>query len=178
MSFLKVDLGGLRSMLDEMGDASIAAARPVAQAVAQVLYDEVKRNVQSIGRKTGNLDNAIYQAFSQANSGPGHATYHVSWNPRKAPHGYLIEFGYIQRYKAYIGKDGRWHTAIRRSMRGQRKPSRRASQEVKDAYYVPLATPRQVPARSFLRAAQSKFPAAMAVAEAKLLEIINRGTRS
>src|SRR5205085_5719958 len=41
----------------------------------------------------GALKASIYQVFSKDNSGSGHATYHVSWNAKKAPHGHLVEFG-------------------------------------------------------------------------------------
>jgi hypothetical protein len=172
MTLLRVDMAGLNDILDQIGDHAEAAARPAAQAAAQVLYDEVGRNVALLGRKTGNLTSAIYQAFSSANSGPGHATYHVSWNKRKAPHGGLVEFGHIQRYVSYVGSDGNWYTAIRPSMRGKPKPTRNASQAVKDAYYVLLPAPKQVAAQSFVRKATSKFDAAAAAAQEKLLEEI------
>lgn len=164
MSMLSMDMSSLDTMLNEMGDEAEEAARPAAQAAAQVLYDEVVRNVGAIPTKTGKLRQAIYQAFSEANSGPGHATYHVSWNVRKAPHGHLVEFGHIQRYVTYIGKDGNYYTAKRPESRGKPRPARTATQAVKDAYYVPLTTPKQVPARSFVRRATSKFPQAVAAA--------------
>lgn len=176
MSFLRVDLAGLNGLLNTMGDRAEAAARPSAQAATQVLYEEVKKNVRTIGRKTGSLERSIYQAFSENNSGAGRATYHVSWNPRKAPHGGLVEFGYIQRYASYMGKDGNWYTAVRASMRGKKAPGRYASPAAKAAYYVPLATPKQIAARSFVRKAQSAFERAQLAAEVKLLEIINRGS--
>jgi Flp pilus assembly protein TadG len=167
MSMLSVDMASVTAMLAEMGDAAEAAARPAAQAAAQVLYDEVKRNVAAIPAKTGRLGQSIYQVYSHANSGEGRATYHVSWNVRKAPHGHLVEFGHIQRYATYIGRDGNFYTAVRPEARGKRKPPRGASQAVKDAYYVPLGSPRQVPAKSFVRTAAVKFPqAAQAAADA------------
>ncbi|WGG48925.1 HK97 gp10 family phage protein [Rugamonas sp. DEMB1] len=172
MTMLHVDLSGLNAMLHEMGDAAEAAARPVAQAASQVLYDEVKRNAQGIRQKSGNLARSIYQVYSQANSGPGHATYHVSWNQRKAPHGGLVEFGHIQRYVSFVGSDGNWYTAIRAGMRGKPKPRRGASQAVKDAYYVTLPAPKQVAAKPFVRSAASKFSAAADAAAAKLIEEI------
>lgn len=172
MSFLSVDLAGVNAMLQEMGDAAEAATRPAAQAAAQVLYDEVGSNVNAIGRKSGNLASAVYQAYSDQRSGPGFATYAVSWNHNKAPHGGLVEFGHIQRYVSYVGSDGNWYTAIRPSMRGKPKPKRRASQAEKDAYYVTLASPKQVAARPFVRNAASKFPQAAAAAEAELLKRI------
>lgn len=173
MSFLQVDLSSLDALLDQMGDAAEDAARPAAQAAAQVLYDEVQRNIAAIGQKTGKLSRSIYQVYSEGSSGPTSATYHISWNRKKAPHGHLLEFGHIQRYVAYVGSDGNWYTAIRPGKRKTKPPPRSASQAVKDAYYVPLPAPRQVAARAFVRSAASKFPAAMDAAEAVLLKEIN-----
>lgn len=173
--FLTVDLSSLDEMLNEMGDAAEGAARIGAQAAAQVLYDEIKRNVSAIPRKTGNLERSIYQVYSLSNSGQGRATYHVSWNVRKAPHGHLVEFGYIQRYVSYIGKDGNWYTAKRASARGMPKPKRRASQAAKDAYYLPLANPRHVGAQGFVRRAVSKFPQAAEAAANALMRAIYYG---
>lgn len=161
---LEVNLGDFFAVIDDTSAAVDAAARPAAQAAVQVLYDAVKVNVAALGKVTGNLDRAIYQAFSADNSAPGRATYHVSWNAKKAPHGGLVEFGHIQRYKVYMGSDGKWYTAIRPDMIGKPKPSRRASQEVKDAYYVPLPAPKQVAASSFVRSAVSQFDQATAAA--------------
>lgn len=168
MSMLSVDMASVNAMLVDMGDRAEEAARPAAQAASQVLYDEVKRNVAAIPRKTGKLDNAIYQVYSQSNSGEGRATYHISWNHRKAPHGHLVEFGHVQRYVSYIGKDGNWYTAKKPGARGMRKPGRGASQAVKDAYYVPLPTPKQVQAAAFVRRAQVKFTQAAAAAADEL----------
>lgn len=169
-----VDMASLDSMLSDLQGDVEGAARPAAQAATQVLYDEVKRNVAAIGKQSGNLESSIYQAYSQDNSAPGRATYHVSWNARKAPHGHLIENGFIQRYATYVGKDGNWYTAVRPEMRGKPAPSRRAPQAVKDAYYVPRpGGPAQMPARSFVRKAASKFPQALDAAEAELLKRIN-----
>jgi hypothetical protein len=173
MSFLKVDLASLHSMLDEMGDAAEGAARPAAQAAIQVLYDDVVANVARLGKRTGNLAASIYQVYSQNNSGTGFATYHVSWNQKKAPHGGLVEFGHIQRYAAYIGSNGKWYTAVRPGMKGKPRPKRRASQAEKDAYYVPLAAPKQIAAKSFVRKAETKFPQALIAAEQYLLKAIN-----
>lgn len=170
---IRVDLSSLNQDLAEMGDGLEEAARPAAQAAAQVLYDEVKRNIAAIPRKTGNLASSVYQAYSQANSSPGRATYHVSWNPRKAPHAFLIEWGHIQRYVSYIGRDGNFYTAIRPEMRGKPKPRRGASQAVKDAYYVPLSAPKQIAAHAPFRRAASKE----AQAEAAAVEVLMRAIR-
>lgn len=165
---IDVDLSGLNTLLDELGSAAEAAARPAAQAAAQVLYDEVRANVAKIGKKSGNLQRSIYQAFSQGNSGVGLATYHVSWNASKAPHGHLVEYGHLQRYRYFQTPDGKVRPMVRPGMQGKPAPSRRASQAVKDAYYVTLPTPRQVAARPFLRPATSKFTQAIEAAKAEL----------
>ena len=172
MSFLSVDLGSLNVLMEALGDKADETARPASQAAAQVLYDEVKRNVAALPQKTGNLARAIYQVYSRDNSSPGKATYQVSWNVRKAPHGHLIEFGHIQRYVSYLGSDGNFYTAVRPGMRGKRKPSRNASQSVKDAYYVLLPAPKQVAAKPFVRPAVSKFPEATDAAGKVLREAL------
>lgn len=119
---IKFDPSLLNQRLERIGSAAMAAVRPAAQAGSQVLYDEVKLNVGRIKKKTGNLDASIYQAFSADNSRVSgakfggneayeHATYHISWNARKAPHGHLVEYGHLMTRKAYIGSDGRWYTS-------------------------------------------------------------------
>jgi hypothetical protein len=164
MSMLSVDMASLDAMLDAMGDRADAAARPAAQAASQVLYDEVKRNVSVIPQKTGRLSQAIYQVYSVSNSGDGRATYHISWNNRKAKHGHLVEFGHVARYVTYVGKDGNFYTAKRPESRGKPKPGRGATQAEKDAYYVPLPAPKHTRAIAFVRRAQVKFPQALAAA--------------
>jgi hypothetical protein len=167
---LTTDLAGLNRLIDQLGTDVEAAARPAAQAAAQVFYDGVVANVDALGTVTGNLRRAIYQAFSPENSGPGRASYNVSWNERKAPHGHLVEYGHVQRYVVYLNKKGEWKTKIRPEMLGKKKPSRRASQAVKDAYYVPLASPKQVAAKPFVRPAFALADRASAAAESMLLK--------
>lgn len=169
---LSVDLSSLNSMLEQMGDKAEAAARPAAQAAAQVLYEEVKRNVRLIGQVTGNLESAVYQAFMDKASDPGRSAYRITWNQQKAPHGHLVEFGYTQRYQVHRASGGKWYTVIRSEMQGKPKPRRSASPAEKDAYYVPLDSPRQVAAKSFVRKAASAFPAAEAAAAQRLMDEI------
>lgn len=173
MSLLQLDLAHLDEVLATKDEAAEAAARPAAQAAAQVLYDEVKRNVAAIPKKTGNLDRSIYQVFSKSLSNPGVATYQISWNRKKAPHGHLVENGHIQRYVTYIGSDGNYYTAVRASMRGKPRPARRAPQQVKDAYYVTLPAPKQLPGYAFVRRATVKGPEAADAAEKVMIEKIN-----
>lgn len=109
---LRVDLGSIDSMLDQLGDAAEEAARPAAQAMAQVFY-EAARNFAPVSEKAhyfygtsfkktgvrygpfrpGNLRDSIYQVFSKDNSGKGFAQYHVSFNYKKAPYAFMVEFG-------------------------------------------------------------------------------------
>jgi hypothetical protein len=148
---ITANIAGIDSLLDQLADTAEEAARPAAQAGAQVLYDAVKRNVAAIGRVTGNLDRSIYQVYSADESEQGKATYHVSWNHIKAPHGGLVENGHIQRFKVYLGKDGKWYTDKK----------------------APLATPRQVGAHPFVRPAQAQFPQAVDAAVAELTKRID-----
>ncbi len=166
---IAVDLDGLDSLLADLGAEVDAAVRPVAQAAAQVLYERVKINVRALGRSTGNLDRSIYQAFSPEKSVDGQrAEYHVSWNHRTAPHGHLVEWGYLQRYRYYRDNQGRVRPMVRPGMDGKKPPGRRASQAQKDVYYVTLPTPIQVPGKAFIRSAESSLAEARKAAEAEL----------
>ena len=150
---IRCDTAALHRMIDELGTDVEEAVRPVAEAGARVLYNAVKQNVASIGKVTGNLQRAIYEAFSKDNSGKGVATYQVSWNAKKAPHGHLLEYGHVQRYAVFIGKDGKWHTNKKKK----------------------LSQPRQIAARPFVRPAAAKFPEAVAAMEAELFRYMNEG---
>jgi hypothetical protein len=148
-----VDLSAFDDVIDGVEGQLMANVRPAAQVGSEILYQAVLRNVNALGKKTGNLASSIYQAFSTDNSRPAgdgyaDATYHVSWNATKAPHGHLVEFGHLQKFKVYVGKDGKWYTN-------------------KDA---PLATPRQVGAKAFVRRAMSEFPRAEEAMAARLLQ--------
>lgn len=145
-----VEMGALEVLVEDMATDVEAAIRPAAQAAAQVLVDEVQRNVGRIGRKTGNLARSIYQVYSKSNSDKERAVYHVSWNARKAPHGHLVEFGHMQRYQVVVDKrTGKWITLKNRPI-----------------------SPKQVGARPFVRPALAKFPQALDAATEVLLSRI------
>ncbi len=161
------NLGGLFDMLDEMEASVEEALRPAAQAATQVIYDRVKLNVSALGRVTGNLDRSIYQYYSTEKSVDGErAEYHVSWNHKKAPHGHLLEWGWLQRY---VYRPDGMGPMVRPGMDGKPKPGRRASQAQKDAYYVTLPVPKQIPGKAFMRSAESSLPEAQKAAEQELL---------
>lgn len=145
---IKVDTSAAERFLDELGDEAEAAARPAAQAAAQVLYDDVVNNVSRIRRKSGNLRRSIYQAYSRSESGDGFAVYHISWNASKAPHGHLVEYGHLQRYEVTFDPNTQRFTTH------------------KDR---PLPEPKQVAARPFVRPAIAKFNQAMEAAKAELM---------
>lgn len=166
---IETDLSSLDDMLDQLGDDVEGAIRPMAQAGAQVYYNRVKQNVKALGRETGNLDESIYQAYSPENSQEGRrAEYHVSWNHKKAPHGHLVENGYLQRYRYYQDNQGRVLPMVRPGMDGKPPPERHASQAEKDAYWVTLDTPRQVPGKAFVRSASSASAESIRAAEDEL----------
>jgi hypothetical protein len=143
-----LDTSGIEALMRDAAEDLKAAMRPAAQAGAQVLVDEVQRNVNRIGKKTGNLRRSIYQVYSVRSSGSERAVYHVSWNAQKAPHGHLVEFGHFQRYRVIVDKrTGKWVTLKNRPIE-----------------------PRQGGARPFLRPAAAKMPQALDAAEAVLLE--------
>jgi hypothetical protein len=139
---IKFDSAGAFAALDALEAKAKAAVRPSAQAGAQVLYDEVLQRVPTAGTahvlksgrviQPGALRASIYQVYSKdhSNASAGLATYHVSYNASKAPHGSLVEFGHVMARAAYQGKDGHWYTTKK-----------------------PLAEPRRVGARPYLRPA-------------------------
>jgi HK97 gp10 family phage protein len=143
---VRFNTNALKDMVDDLRDDVQQAERPAAQAGAQLLYEEVKRNVGALGSKTGNLQRSIYQAYSHDKSQNGQEVYHISWNARKAPHGQLVEYGYTQRYQVIKDRrTGKWITI---------KTKR-------------LASPKQVPPQAFVRRAQTKFPQALQAIEAE-----------
>lgn len=151
MSFnLSIDMSAFENEMEQLAERADKAVRPAAQAGAQVLYERVKVNVASLGRKTGNLDSSIYQAYSADNSNESKAVYHISWNATKAPHGHLVEWGYIKRWQS-IMINGKWVTLKNR----------------------PLATPVQVPGKAFMRRAKDAFPMAEEAMRAKFVELMN-----
>lgn len=153
MSFnLSIDVRAFESEMEQLAERADKAVRPAAQAGAQVLYERVKVNVASLGRKTGNLDSSIYQAYSADNSNESNAVYHISWNATKAPHGHLVEWGYIKRWQS-IMINGKWVTLKNR----------------------PLATPVQVPGKAFMRRAKDALPMAEEAMRAKFLEVLHGG---
>lgn len=100
---INLDLTAITAQLDKIKHTAEEAIRPAAQAGAQVYYNEVKVRARRGNevrhmkggrtRPAGLLASAIYQVYSKDNSNIDQATYHISWNKSKAPHGHLVEFG-------------------------------------------------------------------------------------
>lgn len=98
------------------------AARPAAQAGAQVIYEAARQNALMLasdrehyfyGRnrrrygpfQPGNLSRAIYQVFSKSESRIDRPVYHVSWNAEKAPYAWMVEYGTSKAAAhSYLGK--------------------------------------------------------------------------
>lgn len=99
---VSLDLSGINAQLDKLTKGVEKAVRPVAQAGAQVLYDEIRNRVpmsakpHKSGKKLytpGNLRRAIYQAYAQDESSADAAYYRISWNKANAFYGNFLEFG-------------------------------------------------------------------------------------
>lgn len=102
MISVQFDFSRLNAKLDSIKKAAEDAARPAAQAGADVFYREVQARVpvsaapHKSGKKTyspGTLRKAIYQAFADKESGQGSAKYRISWNKQHAFYGRFLEFG-------------------------------------------------------------------------------------
>ena len=182
---LSINVDSLHSTLAKMGNKIDNAIRASAQAGAQVFYEEA---VAKAPAKSGLLKSAIYQKFIPEMSADGvRATYKVSWRTgygkgadgaalSTAPHGHLIEFGWVQRYQVYYNSKGEFKTMIRPEAKGKKKPSRNASQAAKDAYYVlRKGGPVQWVPRSFIRSSYTaKQAAATTAMKAKLIEELTK----
>ncbi len=102
---VEFDMTSLNAKLDKLQATVSSALRPAAQAGAQVLYDEVRLNAPRSEKahftknkkqayQPGNLQRAIYQAYSDQASVPGQtAAYAISWNKNKAFYGRFVEYG-------------------------------------------------------------------------------------
>lgn len=108
---VKFDSAKVQAALGSLSAGVGDLVRPVAQAGAQVLYDEAKARAPvsakghwfhgtsfaKYGTKywfdRGALKASIYQVYSKDNSGPTKATYHISWNHKTAPYGFMVENG-------------------------------------------------------------------------------------
>lgn len=183
MVSLKFDLDGITSQTDMLDEVIQGAIRSSAQAAAKVYYDEMKIRAAQSEKGTGKglLARSIYQHYVKEDSVPGKlAVYHISWNKGMgkqtpvAPHGNLIEYGWVQRYANYMDTTGRWWTAVRPEKMGTPPPKRRAPQAEKDAYYVLRKNgPIQHAPRSFLRATyDAKEQEALRAAQQELEERI------
>ena len=102
MISIDFDFSKLTAKLDNITKAAEKAARPAAQAGAEVFYAEVKQRVpvsakpHKSGKKTynpGTLRRAVYQAFIDKESDGTKAAYRVSWNKSHAFYGRFLEFG-------------------------------------------------------------------------------------
>lgn len=103
-------------------------ARSMAVAAGKVFRDEAKVLAP---RETGRLASSIYLVYADRRSTDERVIYSVSWNAKTAPHGHLLEFGHWQPYRV----------------------AKLASGEYVTIKSEPLANPKWIPARPFLRPA-------------------------
>lgn len=101
---MKIELnmtGDLKKSLDAL-EAGMKehVVRSAANAGAVLLYEEARLRAPVYagdprkGIKPGQLRNAIYHAYSESKSSDVVKTYEITWNKKKAPHGYLVEYGH------------------------------------------------------------------------------------
>lgn len=119
MISVKFDHGAVRAFVDGVSEKLDKAIWPAAAAGAKVFYDQVKVNVKTNvmsstaghwfhgtsyrlnGKKywiePATLDKHIYTAYSQDRSNDQKKVYHVSWNYKEVPYGFMVEFGHRAR---------------------------------------------------------------------------------
>ena len=118
---ITVDLDAFKELVRQVADASDDAVIPAADAGAKVIYqatreatpmgekghwftgynykDRIVKGVLKAGTgqrywfNAGTLRASIYHVLSKDNSGPGYATYHISWNYKKAPYAFMVHNG-------------------------------------------------------------------------------------
>lgn len=106
-----IDTRSLEAALDAKRLKIQAAIRPAAQAGAQVYYNAVKASApvskeghffhgtsfRATGTKywfeSGSLKSAVYQVYSKQGSSANNAEFHVAWNHRKVPYGFMVVAG-------------------------------------------------------------------------------------
>lgn len=100
-----MDLSGINAKLDRLARSAKDAARPAAQAGAQIFHDEVRARVPMSAKPhksgkawytPGTLRKAIYQAYAEKDSGNGKATYRIAWNRSHAFYGKFLEWGTVK----------------------------------------------------------------------------------
>jgi hypothetical protein len=185
------NLDTLNAALDHYVDRAQEAVRPSAYAMARVLYDETKNNVDRVtgqalyGVPRGVLKDSIYHVFSKDNSttdqGGMRAVYHVSWNhaKNKAPHGHLVEFGHWMPYVTRLNrKTGRYYTVVKPSMLAEYRmkyQGRTVPPGERDKYFVRRpGGPKWIHERPFLRSTMSSFPAALAAGKKRFADFMNQ----
>ena len=106
----EIDTKAIDDQLAGLVDKAQRAARLGAKAGAEIYYDAVKAQApvskkahwfhgtsfKTTGQKywfeSGSLKGAVYQYF-QRDSSPSHPMYHVAWNHRKVPYGFMVTGG-------------------------------------------------------------------------------------
>lgn len=157
--YAEINLAGFKKQLEAKKEQIEKAARPAAKAIADVYYEAVKRNAQAIGAQpsqwklTGSLADSIYRVHSDKRSVDGRQIYEISWNRKKAPHGHLVEFGYMRKYEVFFDpKTGEW-----RALKSK-----------------PLEAPVQVAAQPFLRPALDLKDQAKEAGVARFKEVLSK----
>jgi HK97 gp10 family phage protein len=104
---VNIDTSGFKAAMAEKKAKIQGATRAMTQAGAEVIYNGARINVPVSDHPhmfhgtnaiygpyaPGSLRDAIYQVYSTDNSSASKATYHVAWNHKKAPYGFMVEFG-------------------------------------------------------------------------------------
>ena len=125
------DTRALTDQIDALKVKAETAIRPAAQAGAQVYYEAVlgtvpvskkghwfqgsaakaastpeAKRAASYWFESGSLKGAVYQVFSKSGSTKDKAEYHVAWNHRKVPYGFMVALGTAGGAKAndFIGR--------------------------------------------------------------------------
>lgn len=117
-----------------LGPMKESLARRMLVSGGVMLRDAAKSNAAMSANKEGKearglIARAIKLTKTPEDDTPDRFNYRIYWDSKIAPHGHLIEFGHWMTHQVYKASNGEWYT-------------------LKDK---PLATPKWVAARPFMR---------------------------
>ena len=115
-------------------------------AGARVLYNELLIQVPVA---KGVLKSSVYRYMDRETEKQPKRTYFVGINMAEAPHWWLVEYGHMETFKPYKGKDGKWYTST-----------------------VPWPQPRFVPGTPYLRPTATKMSEALEAVKVRFAEKI------
>lgn len=166
---VSLDNKSVEALFAKLSDpaARESLASRIAIRGAKIVRDEAKQRVPvgiaearalaQLGVRTGGSKNpgrlkaSIYARKSDARSTTQQIVYSVTWNSKLAPHGHLVEYGYVQRYRVYFNRK------LKRWVTDKRKPGRLVRVGARPFLGPAYAARKQVIIKAMLARAEGAF---------------------